>query len=330
MRQGRRVAVLHGAVPPDAPADEQDVLVQVEAVSAALRRLGHQPTALPLDLDLAAAQAQLADLRPDLVLNLVESIAGSGRLAPLAPALLEALRLPYTGSRLSAFFNSSDKLTSKSLLAAAGLPVPAAWRPGDPAPTVGRWILKSVWEHASVGLDDASVTAEPATLPALAAERAEHLGGECFAERYISGRELNLALLADSGGTLTPLPPAEIEFRDFPANKPHIVGYRAKWDVDSFEYHNTVRRFDFGLADGRLLAELERLAIAACSVFKASGYARVDFRVDAQGQPWILELNANPCLSPDAGFAAAAAHAGLSYDETIDRILSAARIHRWP
>ena len=108
------------------------------------------------------------------------------------------------------------------------------------------------------------------------------------------------------------LPPAEIDFGDFPPDKPRIVGYQAKWDDESFEYHHTPRRFEFPSTDRALLAELSRLAADCWHQFGLRGYVRVDFRVDRDGRPWILEVNSNPCLSLDAGFAAAVQRAGIT------------------
>jgi D-alanine-D-alanine ligase len=120
------------------------------------------------------------------------------------------------------------------------------------------------------------------------------------------------------------LPAAEILFKGFSPEKPRIVGSAAKWDEHSFEYHATVRSFELRAEDGELAERLRRPAVACWRALGLRGYARVDFRVDEEGQPWILEANANPCLSPDAGFAAAAAHGGLSFDDVIERILKAA------
>jgi D-alanine-D-alanine ligase len=168
-------------------------------------------------------------------------------------------------------------------------------------------------------MEDDSVLAglAPAEVGERLAQRAARTGRPCFAEQFIEGREFNLALLA--GPEL--LPPAEIEFSAYPPDKPRIVGHRAKWQSDSFEYHNTPRRFDFAAADGPLLDELRELARQCWTLFRLRGWARVDFRVDAAGKPWILEVNANPCLSPDAGFAAALQQASIPYDEAIQRIL---------
>jgi len=324
-----RIAVLHDE-PAAAPRpDEQDSLDQARSVARQLSASGHQAILLPLGLDLSAARRTLLELAPDRVVNLVESVGGSGRLIHLAPALLEELGLPFTGARSAAMFTTTHKVLAKRLLAAAGLPTPA-WAEAGGAPTPdarpGPWIVKAVCEDASIGVDDAAVVevGDLDRLSALVAERAARLGVEAFAERYVEGRELNLSLLEKDDG-VDVLPPAEIVFDGYPHGKPRIVGYAAKWDASSFEYTHTPRRFDHPAADGPLLAEVEGLARSAWSLFGLSGYARVDFRVDAEGRPWILELNANPCLSEDAGFAAAAARANLALRDVLERIVAAAR-----
>jgi len=325
-----RVAVLHSSIGADAGPDELDTLVQVEAISGVLTAAGHEVVAIPCGLDLAAAKAALGAASPDLVFNLVESMDGTGRLIQLAPALVERLGLPMTGCPADAIYVTSNKLLAKQVLDLSGLPVPG-WYPrsiptGGSAPVPsGRLIVKSLWEHASVGLEESSVItpSSEAELVAELARRREALGGDAFAEQFVDGREFNLSVLEDRDGARV-LPPAEIRFVDFPKDKARIVGYRAKWDTASFEYEHTVRSFDFSPEDAPLLAALERLALRAFDVFQLRGYARVDFRVDPAGAPFILEVNANPCLSPDAGFAAAAKRAGIGYDELILRIAEVA------
>jgi D-alanine-D-alanine ligase len=193
---------------------------------------------------------------------------------------------------------------------------------GDP-PLPARYVVKSVWEEASVGLEDDCVVAatDLAGLQREIRERAGRLGGEAFAELYIAGREFNLAVLGGPDGPEL-LPPAEIRFVDYPDDRPKLVGYRAKWDDQSFEYHHTPHCFDFPRTDDALLAELGRLARDCWQCLGLRGYARVDFRVDEAGRPWVLEINANPCLSPDAGFSAAADRAGLSFEQVVQRILA--------
>jgi D-alanine-D-alanine ligase len=322
-----KVVVLHQAVSDDAAPDESDVLDQVEAVATALASLGHEAVPLPFHRDLARVRRDLRRLAPGCVVNLVESVDGQGRLIELAPALLDALSLPYTGARTSALRSTSDKLRAKRVLHGAGLPSPPWWAPGDPGdpPRTGCYIVKSVWEDASLGLDDRSVVDAARTdLRRAVHRRAPRLGGEAFAERYVAGREFNLSLLAKSSGVEV-LPPAEIRFDGFPDGKPHIVGYAAKWEPASFEHAHTPRRFEFGPGDRALLECLRHLALAAWRAFGLRGYARVDFRVDRSDQPWILEVNANPCLSPDAGFLAATHRANLAPAEVVARILQDAR-----
>lgn len=319
----RPVVILYGEPGEDAPADEQDTLVEVEAVARALKELGYRVKHLPLSLDLASGRWALSQARPLLVFNLVESLAGKGHYIHLAPTLLEEQGLAYTGSPLAAILLSSNKLYAKRVLVQAGLPTPP-WHAGGAALEAGGpWLVKSVWEHASIGLDDRSLVKAPRRLAQVVADRQARYGGQWFAERYIDGREFNLALLESSSGWQV-LPPAEILFQNYPKGKPHIVGYAAKWQSLSFEYQHTPRRFAFPAADQDLLAGLRDIALQAADAFQLRGYARVDVRVGGDGQAWILEVNANPCLSPDAGFVAAAKQAGLTFDAVIERIIAAA------
>ncbi len=337
-----RIAVVHNAVADQSSPDERDVLEQADAVCAALNQLGHQPVLLACTLDLAALQQGLAEIRPDGVFNLVESLNATGRLIHVVPSLLDAMGIAYTGSRTQALYFSSNKILAKQRMVEANLPTPDWIGPFPPempsrkaskAPARCtqngdrrvRWIVKSVWEHASVGLNEAELLLREnaEAVPNLLAEQAPRLGGACFAEAYIDGREFNLALLEGPGGPQV-LAPAEIVFEDYPDDKLRIVGYRAKWEKDSYEYQHTPRRFDFPPRDIPLLRNLEKMAIRCWQVFGLGGYARVDFRIDADSAPWILEINANPCLSPDAGFAAALEQSGLSFTEAAGRIVQAA------
>ena len=117
------------------------------------------------------------------------------------------------------------------------------------------------------------------------------------------------------------LPPAEIIFRDYPEGKHKVVGYTAKWDADSFEYNNTVRSFEFKKDDDPLLDDLKALCINCWNKFRMKGYVRVDIRLDENNVPFVLEIKSNPCISPDAGFIAAAGKAGLDYEKVIERII---------
>ena len=309
----KRAVILHDVHAALGPPDQSDTLVEAQAIASVLRELDFEPETLATGLDLASLERTLHELAPAVVVNLVESLEGRGRLVHLVPALLGSLGLPFTGCSASALTLSSDKPLAKRLLAAAGVRTPATFAPGARS---GRWIVKSVWEHASLGLDDGAIVAAASAAQTIERRRAEH-GGDWFAEEFVPGRELNVALLAERSGPRA-LPVAEIRFDTFPADKPRIVGYAAKWDTDSFEYRNTPRSFD---VEPELAASLRRVALDCWALFRLDGYARVDFRVDERGTPWVLEVNANPCLSPDAGFAAALAEAGIGYEAAIARLI---------
>lgn len=356
-----RIVVLHDAVSEDARPDERDTLVQAKVICEALIELGHESTAAQCSLDLQGVADALRRARPAMVFNLVESVCSHGRLIHFAPALLDYLRIPYTGVPTEGMFITSNKLLAKQLLASNGIATPpwvtvdslkagcdALWqrRParantgGTPVPQgvltqpLGNakplsgdcFIIKPVWEDASLGMDDTAVVevSEPKDLARELAAREDLLGGPAFAELYVDGREFDLSLL---GGRqhVEVLPLTEIEFVGYADDKPKIVGYAAKWEEQSYEYSNTPRRFDFPPKDGPLLTELADIARQCWSVFGLRGYGRVDFRVDRAGKPWVLEINANPCLSPDAGFFAAAQRAGMTYPEVVERILSDVR-----
>ena len=320
------ILLLHDAVSPTARPDAQDTLIQAAAVRDALAELGHTPEVVAVGDDLGALSKRLHARRPDVVFNLVESLAGSDATAVAVPAMLDGHGIRYTGSRAASTALSNDKCAAKDFMTRLSLPTPE-WVAADTANPAFRgdhYIVKARFEHASRDLEDDAIVHCDSLEAARHAvrERSGALGRPCFAERFIRGREFNLSVLS---GPAEPevLSPAEIDFSAFPAGKAHMVGYRAKWVEDSFEFANTPRRFEFPATDAQLLAHLERLARDTFLAMGLSGYARVDFRVDAEG-PWILEVNTNPCISPDAGFAAALAQSGIRYRDAIARIVAAA------
>jgi D-alanine-D-alanine ligase len=313
--------ILHDAVVEGADADQQDTLVQVRTVARALSALGYRVTVQSLDLDLTAFD-KLAARPPSLVFNLVESLGGSGRLIHLVPSVLEDRRIAFTGCGAEAQFLTSNKPLAKRVMTAAGIATPE-WGvlPRPKCEPGTRYIVKSAWEHASIGISRDSLVA--GSLVGRRLRRLDPDGrGDWFAERYIEGREFNISVLdGRDGPEVLPIP--EMLFVDYPPDRPRIVDYEAKWDLESFAFHNTVRCFAERPADRALKSRLAAVARQCWQAFGLRGYARIDFRVDADGRPWVLEVNANPCLSPDAGFLAAAAEAGYGPDQVVARICAA-------
>lgn len=325
------IAIVHDRVRDSDAPDAKDVLHQAGAVGHALRNLGHRVEKFACTTDLEKLRIQLKDRDFRAVFNLVESLDGQGRLIHLLPCFLDGIRMPYTGASADAILATSNKVIAKNIMAAAGLPTPP-WigpfpagpgcRAAEESAGPGSWIVKSVWEHASIGLDASGFLIDPTPKELLSTlnRKSAGKGGACFAERFIEGREFNLSILAGPDGPEV-LPPAEIIFEGYDSETPRIVDYSAKWDETSYAFHHTPRTFDFQKDDRELIRTLRQLAKACWRLFGLGGYARVDFRVDNQGAPWILEVNTNPCLSPDAGFAAALERGNMSFDDAIERIL---------
>jgi len=338
MRAVDRVLVAHNPVGSGDDPSTADVLAQVALVEDALALLGipcervavahGRPWEAP---PIAAAQAQArapGTARP-LVFNLVEAPPGTPHLHTGNAAALELMGVPFTGSPSAALWLTTDKLVTRAVLAAAGLPVAPGGRldPRNPeilARVPPPWIVKPAWEDASVGLEGNPVCATKDAALARAALLASRFPGQAILlERFLPGRELNVSLLAD-GADIQALPVAEITFVDFPPDLPPLVGYEAKWQESSFAYAHTPRRFPHEREDDPLLARAREFALAAWRACGLAGYGRVDLRLDEDGCPRILEVNANPCLAADAGFLAAAERAGLTAREVVERIARAA------
>jgi D-alanine-D-alanine ligase len=323
----RSGVILHQAVPPDAPPDEQDVLEQASAVEAALIEAGWRTRRIDAGLDLCVVARALAADPPDLVVNLVESLKvgrAAGVMAPAAAALLESLGLAFTGNSAAALALTADKLATKRVLRAAGIATPDWMEPSGPDVT-GRLIVKHATEHASFAIGPDSVVADADAARVLMRTRAAEHGGRWYAETFIDGREFNLSLIDDGMGGCLVLPVAEQVFDPrWPEGRPRIVDWASKWDPTDPIYPYATRSFHLRPDDAPLVVRMEALVRRVWQVCGLAGYARVDLRVDRSGEPWVLEVNANPCLTPGMGIAATAEHAGMSFSDLIARIVAAA------
>jgi D-alanine-D-alanine ligase len=328
-----RIAFLYNEATEDPALAAEEEQPTLSPVVSGLRRLGHEVSCVACTLDLASIRRRLLRARPEVAFNRVESLGGSDAMMAAIPLLLETMQIPYTGCSSEALAATASKVAVKQQLVRAGLPTPG-WVTSDGrfhaadqksrgrprAASKTRFILKSVYEHSSFQLGDESIIDAP---PGAAVKRAirrceAKTGRPFFAEEFIEGREFNLSIL---GQRPVVLPPAEIDFSELPPGKPHIVSRDAKCDASTFEFHHTPRRFDFPPGDRALLNQLRVLAGGAAQLFNVRGYARVDFRCDESGQAWILEVNSNPCVSPNAGFMAAMERAGYPFDDALARLL---------
>lgn len=321
----KKVLVLINKISDHPSADELDVLVQAELIEKALHELGHDHQREYFDLDFENLINIIKQNPPDLVFNLVETVAGKGELIHLPPSLLESFNIPFTGSGSFSLLLTTNKLRTKKILKTNGLPTPEWFELNDThePDKLKKYILKPMWEDGSAGItDDSIITGDQVNLQEISG-RVKQKG--IFIEEYIHGREFNLSVLAGKNGPEV-MPIAEMQYLDFPADKPRILNYASKWDPDSFEYSHTIRKFDLHESDRELSVALANITKRCWEIFELRGYARVDFRVDEQNRPYVLEINTNPCLSPDSGFTAACIKAGLSSTEMIHRIIQDAHI----
>lgn len=313
-----RILVLHSDVAPDAPPEEIDTLTSAEAVAQALMKHGHDVSKAPFTTDEARFRRLLADHNADVIFNLVEGVDGLGRLAPIAPRMLQDAGVRFTGVDYDAMAVTTDKPLTKKMLREAGIGT-ADWHlPPDWHGLADKtYIVKSTLEDASVGLDDACVVRGPEAVKRRAEESARLHGGDWFAEEFIDGREYNISMMQGPNGEPFVFPLAEMRFDDWPSDKPRIVGYPAKWDESLDINDQMVRCFETEKNEPELAAKIKDACLRTWKLFGFTGYVRIDFRVTPQGEPMVLEINTNPCIAPDAGFAAAGERIGLSYDRLV-------------
>ena len=300
-----------------------DVLTQVKAIEAALSELKHTAVRIPFSRDLASFSRDLKDSGAEMVFNLCETVDEDACLASHPAAVLELLDIPFSGSPSKSLMLSTDKILTKRLLKATGIATPnyAVYQPPEPLSAAGLSfpvIIKPRFEDASIGISQESIAVDEAALVKKCIKLSKRFG-TLLIEEYVAGREFNMSLIGFPAAKVLPL--AEIEFSQYPAGLYPILDYCAKWDQTSFEYHHTVRNFPNNLSL-MLQRKLEMTAHVCFRALMLRDYGRVDVRIDSRKNIYVLEINANPCLSPDAGFAAAAEKSGLTYTQMVERLVA--------
>ncbi len=317
------------ATHPDADS-EHDILYTADGVARHLQQAGLTVRRLGLTGDVGPLLSALRELKPDVVFNLYEGLAGWGDTEAFVAGVLELAGVPCTGSPTQPLLLCRSKPLTKRLLSGAGLPTAAflvidgehipEWSGAFPV------IVKPALEDASVGIDQASVVETQDQLAARVREIQARYGPQVLVEQFVRGREFNVALV-EVGGELTALPFSEIHFVP-PADKPGlwpIVSFDAKWRPGTVDFAATPAQ-NPAVVEPTLAAEIERVAKDAFRLVGCRDYARVDFRVDESGQPFVLEVNPNPCISPLAGLAAGLESARIPYGEFIlERVRGALR-----
>jgi len=331
MRKKRVLVLMHAdLVPPDDITGKPDAEVAEYKteydVLTGLRDLGHEAQPLGLYDDLAPLRHIIQDLKPHIAFNLLEEFRGEPMLDQNVVSYLELVQVPYTGCNPRGLMIARDKALSKKILHYHRIRVPRfAVVPAGrklkrkPARLDYPLIVKSQVDDASMSIAEASLVNNDEKL----AERIEfmhaNVGSSLILEQYVDGRELYIGVMGNS--RLQVLPVWELEMRRLRADAPKIATERVKWSR-KFQKRRGVK---IGRARN-LPPEVERLLVKTSKrIYRAlelSGYARVDFRLDAQGQPYFLEANPNPEIGYGEEFAEAAEAAGIDYEPLLGRILA--------
>lgn len=315
-----RVVLLYNKMSDNPKEDESDVIRQMRFIKKALKILNYKSYEVPFDIHLDKVISQLKEINPFVVFNLVETLEGTGALLHISPSILNVLKIPYTGIPLESMFITTNKILAKKQMRLYELPT-SDWYTLNQLNKLKEnetYIIKPIWEDGSLGLDEDNIFKGNDKKYIKQLEILNQK--EFFIEQFIDGREFNLSILGGKNGPES-LPPAEILFKNYPSGKHHILGYKSKWIENSFEYNNTPRTFRFKKKEQSLIEELKSIAIECWNDFEFKGYVRVDFRVDKDNKPYILELNGNPCIAPESGYVAATKHVGLTFPQVIERII---------
>ena len=301
------------------------VINEVNAVASALEKLK-----IDYHIESIRSIGHLADVlksrKEKIVFNLIEELPANIIEACYVPAICRAHGKACTGSDTPALILAQNKWHTKAVLKAAGLPCPAGaiippnktMRPGQlPA---GKYIVKPVSSDASEGIDASSIVNIPGnTIHKNISRIHKQFRQPALVEQFIQNREFNVAILQQNSA-VNVLPIAEIDFSAFDKNTPRIIDYSAKWLPESFAFNNTPRVIPAKLP--AVTAKLMRqYALGAWHAAGCRDYVRVDFRMGKNQQPFIIEINPNPDITPDDGFSVALTAAGISYEKFIETIL---------
>lgn len=316
-----KVIILYNDVGCEPSPDDLDTAAQAKHVAAAAKT-GYDARIVTFS---SLSELRRHDFGDSVVFNLTEDYNGDCYAAYKIPLLLEKLGIPFTGCGSIATRRTCDKVTAKKIMLDRGLPTPPfVTLSASSGFEKSRYIVKPARQSGSVGIDESSVVGAEtvAQLRSVLKEKQKTDSRRYFAEKYIDGREVGVSLLQKRGSRDPQiLPPREIRFNNF-GNKLKILDYASKWDTDNVRYKNTVSAEIPEGSDNALVSRLKDICLELWRVFQLRGYARVDFRIDREGNPYILEVNPNPCITPpDSGFILAAESAGYSFVDIVNILI---------
>jgi D-alanine-D-alanine ligase len=303
---------------------EVGVMEEMDDIRVALNSLGYKTTVFNVDSDMVRMIDYLREEKPDLVFNIVECVENESIQEMNVAGVFELLKIPYTGAPPLALGIALNKPLVKEILSFHGVKTPRfqVFQPATRIVVDGSipfpLIVKPSHEDASVGIADASVVYTPNDLRKRIRYIFEEFGQAALVEQYVEGRELNVAIIGNREPIALPI--SEIDFSGLAPGMQKIVSYEAKWIHGTVAYEGTK-----GVCPAPLTAQQEsRLKEIALKCYRLIGcrdYARVDFRMTKEGVPYVLEVNPNPDISDEAGFARSARAYGLSFPDIVGKIV---------
>ncbi|HVD59590.1 MAG TPA: ATP-grasp domain-containing protein [Gemmatimonadaceae bacterium] len=320
-----KVVLLHTKDALEPPVDP--VLDDIET---ALKAGDHTCTRVVVDDKVEPLVKALTDAGPDIVFNLAEAFGGRSALESNVAALLNLLGLRYTGSSPAGLILAGDKTLTKKVLTFHGILTArfaTVFRGAvDWAGDIGfPLILKPPQEDASLGITQKSIVNDVQELLQTISSLQTEYQGPVLAEEFIDGREFYVGVLGNSDAKA--LPVMELDFSGYPEGIPKIASWEAKWgdegDEKGAEFEGTKSIFPTDLSD-ELTEKMQKVALDAFNALRLRDYARVDLRVNAKEEIYVIEVNPNCYLEKKAEFASAAGKSGMEYPALIERILELA------
>jgi D-alanine-D-alanine ligase len=330
MKKFRVLALMHPELVPPADAERYSEEDRFEwktewDVIRTLRKIGHDVRALGVQDELQPIRAAIEEFKPDIAFNLLEEFQGNVLFDQNVVSLLELLKVPYTGCNPRGMVISREKALSKKLLIYHRIHVPAfhvfpvGRKVRRPRALGFPLIVKSLTEHASLGISRASLVNTDEELTDRVAFVHRRVATDAIAEQFIEGREIYVGVLGNE--RLTALPPRELVLEHSRTDAPLIATEKVKHDLEYQKRHGVDQKPAENLPS-TVDATIARLSKRIYRILGLTGYARLDYRLSADDRLWFLEANPNPEIAMGEEFASAARQAGISYSDLLQRILN--------
>ncbi|HEV8363786.1 MAG TPA: hypothetical protein VGQ52_09715 [Gemmatimonadaceae bacterium] len=328
MKKLRVLVLMHpDLVPPEDAAklsEEERFAFKTEwDVMRTLRKLGHETQPLGVQTEFQPIRDAVDAFKPDVVFNLLEEFHGNVLFDQNVVSLLELLRVPYTGCNPRGMVISREKSLAKKLLLYHRIRLPAfhvfpvGHRVKRPRALAFPLIVKSLTEHASLGISKASLVNSDEELAERVALVHRRVETHALAEQFIAGREIYVGVLGND--RLTALPARELVFKNAAPDEPLIATERAKHNLEYQKKHGIDQQAADDLPPN-VATSIGHLSKRIYRILGLTGYARLDYRMASDGQLWFLEANPNPEIAQAEEFASAAKQAGMEYPDLLQRI----------